>query len=181
MEELAPMARLKHALLASIVFSLTVIAPAQANSLVSTSPISGSVLVTAPSAVTLTTQAALTDIGNTVTVTDPKGARVDDGTISVDGMNVIVGLQPLKVSGDYTVAYSLLTANDVPLVGTYTFSFTAPAVISSPTPIASTATTITPSAGSGRGTSIFVLGLLFVALLVFIFLIFYARKLIRER
>jgi|APCry1669188970_1035186.scaffolds.fasta_scaffold107436_1 copper resistance protein C len=175
------MARVKHAVLAAIVFSLTVIAPAQANSLVSTSPAVGSILVSAPSAVTLTTQAPLADIGNTVTVTNPVAARVDDGTITVDGMNVIVGLQPLTVTGLYTVAYTLLTANDVPLVGTFTFSFTAPTVISSPSPTSSAATTITPTAGSGRGTAIFVLVLLFVAFLVFIFLIFYARKLIRGR
>lgn len=175
------MGRMKHALLAAIVFSLSMIAPAQANSLVSTSPISGSTLLTAPSAVTLVTESALMDVGNSVTVTDPEGARVDDGTISVDGMNVIVGLQPLKVSGRYTVAYTLLTENDVPLAGNYTFSFTAPTVISSPSPKTSDPTTITPTAGSGRGTSIFVLTLLFAALLVFIFLVFYARKIIRER
>ena len=101
------MVRLKRALVGAMILfiGLMTIAPAQANSLVGTSPISGSSLVNAPSAVTITTQGVLIDGGNTVTVTDPKGLRVDDGTITVDGMSVIVGMQALKNSGIYKVSY----------------------------------------------------------------------------
>ncbi|CAB4778030.1 unannotated protein [freshwater metagenome] len=176
------MVRLTRALVGAMILfiGLMTIAPAQANSLVGTSPISGSSLVNAPSAVTITTQGVLIDGGNTVTVTDPKGLRVDDGTITVDGMSVIVGMQALKNSGIYKVSYSLLAENDAPLEGTFTFSFTAPAVISSPTAVATVSASAAPTASSGRGTSIFVLGLLFAAFFVLVFLILYARKLIRD-
>ena len=132
-----------------------------------------------PSAVTITTQVALMDIGNSVTVTDPKGARVDDGALTVDGVNVIIGLKPLTLSGDYTVTYVLLADNDVPLEGSYTFSFSAPSVISSPTATSTTATP--PTASSSSTTSVFVIGLLFVAFVILVLLSLYARKIFKER
>ena len=49
-----------------------------ANSLTSTSPISGAILNVAPSAITLTTQAPLADMGSEISVTDPKGSKVDE-------------------------------------------------------------------------------------------------------
>lgn len=160
-------------------FSLFLVTPANANSLVNTSPISGSTLSAPPSAVTITTRVALLGTGNSVTVTDPKGARVDDGALTVDGMNVILGLKPLTLSGDYTVAYTLLADNEAPLIGSYTFSFSAPSVISSPT-ATSTATT-PPTASSGSATSMFVVGLLFAAFIVLILLSLYARKIFKKR
>jgi methionine-rich copper-binding protein CopC len=89
------------------ILSFLVISPASANSLVNSSPISGSSLLSPPSAVTITTQVALLDVGNSVTVKDPKGKRVDDGALTVDGVNVIIGLKPLTVSGIYTVTYAV--------------------------------------------------------------------------
>jgi len=44
-----------------------------ANSLVATTPVAGSTIQSAPSAITITTQLALMDAGNEVTVTDPTG------------------------------------------------------------------------------------------------------------
>ena len=159
-------------------FSLFITFPANANSLVNTSPISGSSLTSPPSAVTITTKVALLGVGNSVTVTDPKGVRVDDGALTVDGKNVIIGLKPLTRSGAYTVTYTLLANNDVPLQGSYTFSFSAPSVISSPT---AASTTIPPTAGSSSTTSVFVIGLLFLAFIVFVLLFLYARKILRKR
>ena len=159
--------------------SFFIVTPASANSLVNTSPVSGSTLSAPPSAVTITTQVALMDIGNSVTVTDPKGARVDDGALTVDGVNVIIGLKPLTLSGDYTVTYVLLADNDVPLEGSYTFSFSAPSVISSPTATSTTATP--PTASSSSTTSVFIIGLLFVAFVILVLLSLYARKIFKER
>lgn len=161
--------------------SFFIATPAYANSLVNTSPISGSILSTPPSAVTLTTQVALLDAGNSVIVTDPKGTRVDDGALTVDGMNVIIGLQSLTLSGDYTVTYALLADNNAPLKGSYTFSFSAPSVISSPTPIDTSATTAPTTASSSSATSLFVIGLLFAAFVVLVLLSLYARKIFKER
>ena len=112
---------------------------------------------------------------------DPQGARVDDGTLTVNGTNVVAGLKLLTVSGIYSVSYSLLTDNDVPLEGMYTFTFTAPSVIISPSP-----TVISPSAsgnalGNSVGVPTLVVGLMLSAAAVFLVLCFYAWKLISKR
>jgi hypothetical protein len=130
----------------------------------------------------MTTEVPLIDIGNSITVLDPQGARVDDGTLTVNGTDAVAGLKLLTVSGIYTVSYSLLTDNDIPLEGTYTFSFTAPSVITSPPP-----TVISPSAspGSSPGDSVgvptLVIALILSAVAVFLSLCFYAWKLITKR
>jgi len=149
-----------------------------ANSLVSTSPVSGASLDSAPSAVTITTEVALLDDGNEVIVTDPAGVRVDDGALAIDGVNVLIGLKPLVKTGIYTVNYSLFAENDVPLVGTFTFNFAEPTIIAPVVPEPSPAPT--PS-GNNLGTTIFVLGLLLAAVVVTLALAKYARKIYRER
>jgi len=160
-------------------FCVLVASPASANVLVNSSPISGSSLSSPPSAVTITTQIALLDVGNSVTVTDPKGVRVDDGALTVDGVNVIIGLKPLTVTGLYTVTYSLLANNQVPLQGSYNFTFSAPSVISSPS---ATSTATNPaSASSTSATSVFVIGLLFAAFIVLVLLALYARKIFKKK
>jgi methionine-rich copper-binding protein CopC len=161
------------------ILSFLVISPASANSLVNSSPISGSSLLSPPSAVTITTQVALLDVGNSVTVKDPKGKRVDDGALTVDGVNVIIGLKPLTVSGIYTVTYSLLSNNQVPLQGSYNFTYSAPSVISSPT--ATATTTNPPAPSSSSTTSVFVAGLLVAAFIVLVLLILYARKIFKKK
>ena len=149
-----------------------------ANSLVATSPIAGATLQSAPSAVTITTEIPLMDIGNEVTVTDPKGARVYDGALTIDGINAVIGLRQLVKTGIYSVNYSLFAENDLPLIGKFTFNFAEPTVVATvvpkPTP------TPTPS-GDNLGTTVFVLGLLAAALIVTVALSLYARKLYRER
>ena len=118
------------------------------------------------------------DIGNEVTVTDPKGSRVDDGALTIDGINAVIGLRQLVKTGIYSVNYSLFAENDLPLIGKFTFNFAEPTVVATvvpkPTP------TPTPS-GDNLGTTVFVLGLLAAALIVTVALSLYARKLYRER
>lgn len=165
----------------SVVFiTFLTIASANANSLVNSSPVSGSTLTVAPSSVTLTVQDSLSEMGNEVTVIDPKGARVDDGALTVNGTEALIGLKTLTEPGFYTVKYSLLTDNDVPLVGQYIFSFEAPTEIASPEP-SSSAKAKEIKSNSNFGTTIFVLFILFAAILVLILLSLYARKLYRER
>lgn len=151
---------------------------ASANSLVSTSPVAGQALQSAPSAVTIATASPLLDAGNEVTVTDPSGARVDDGTLTISDVNAMVGLKPLVKPGVYTVTYSLLSENDVPLTGTFTFNFSEPTVTATVAPQPTKAPT--PS-GNNLGTTIFVIGLLASAAIVALLLIRYARKLYDER
>lgn len=151
-----------------------------ANTLVATTPVAGASLDSAPSAVTVTTEISLMDDGNEVTVTDPSGARVDDGALTIDGVSAVIGLKQLVKTGIYTVNYSLLAENDVPLVGKFTFNFAEPTVIEPVAPQPTPIQTATPS-GNNVGTTTFVLGLLLAALVVTLALARYARKIYRER
>ena len=153
---------------------------ASANSLITTSPISGSTVATAPMSVTLTTQKALLPDANEIVVTDPAGVRVDDGTLTISEVSATIGLRPLVDSGIYRVSYTLYSEGDVPLEGSFTFNFSAPTVIS-PTEASPTPTQTQTPASSSWGTNIFFIFLLIMALFVLIALALYARKLFRDR
>jgi methionine-rich copper-binding protein CopC len=163
---------------------LLAIPMANANELISADPASGSTVLVSPSAVTITTLLPLMADGNSVEVKDPSGNRVDDGTLAIADTEALVGLIPLTVGGYYTVTYTLLAENDVPLTGNYRFNFTAPDSISSqsPTPIAIEATaSAQPSAGSSKGTDFLVIMLLVLSIFVLIGLGMYARKIFKDR
>jgi len=163
---------------------LIAIPVANANELVTADPASGSTVSFSPSAVTIITSLPLIADGNSVEVTDPSGNRVDDGTLAIADTEALVGLIPLTVSGYYTVSYTLLAENDVPLTGNYRFNFIAPDSVSSqsPSPIAIDATTSAqPSAGSSKGTDFLVIMLLVLSIFVLIGLGMYARKIFSER
>jgi hypothetical protein len=122
--------------------------------------------------------------GNSVEVTDPSGNRVDDGTLAIADTEVVVGLVPLTVGGYYTVTYTLLVENDVPLTGNYRFNFAAPDSVSSesPTPIAVEASaSAQPSAGSSKGTDFLVIMMLVLSFGILVGLGMYARKIFSER
>lgn len=153
-------------------------AAASANTLVTTSPTAGQSLESAPSAVTLTAEVPILDTGNEVIVTDPSGIRVDDGTLTIAGNEAVVGLKNFVRSGIYTVNYTLLAENDVPLTGSFTFNFAEPTIVATTAP--EPTQTPVPS-GNNAGTTMFVLGLLLAALVVTVALARYARKLYSER
>jgi methionine-rich copper-binding protein CopC len=157
---------------------------ANANELVTADPASGSTVLVSPSAVTIITSMPLMSEGNSVEVTDPSGNRVDDGTLAIADTEALVGLIPLTVGGYYTVSYTLLAENEVPLTGNYRFNFIAPETASSesPTPIAMEATaSAQPSAGSSKGTDFLVIMLLVLSIFVLVGLGMYARKIFNER
>ena len=159
------------------------VASASANSLVSTNPISGSTLSVSPTNVTVTGQVALladAPDANSITVTDPNGVRVDDGTITISDKSATVGVRPLVDSGMYTVTYSLASEGDAPLEVSFTFKFQSPSVISTANPNPEPSQSQTP-ASSSWGTNIFVIILLVVALFVTVGLSLYARKLFADR
>jgi methionine-rich copper-binding protein CopC len=156
---------------------------ASANTLVSTSPISGSTLSVSPTNVTVTGQVTLLSDApdaNSITVTDPNGVRVDDGTITISEMSAIVGVKPLTESGIYTVTYYLVAEAEVPLEGSFTFKYQSPTVISTANPTPEPTQTHTP-ASSSWGTNFFVIVLLILAVLVTVGLSLYARKLFTNR
>lgn len=156
------------------------IASASANSLITTSPTSGSTLSKPPTSITLSTQKALIPDANELVVTNAAGIRVDDGTITVNGISASIGVKPLTESGIYRVSYRLFSEGDLPLEGSFTFNFSAPNVITpvepSPTPTQSQ----TP-ASSSWGTSVFIIVILVIAFFVLIGLILYARKIFKDR
>jgi methionine-rich copper-binding protein CopC len=172
------MMRMRQIAVAIMGLLLIGISPALANTLVATTPVMGSTIQSAPSAITITTQLALMDSGSDVSVTDPTGVRVDDGALTIDGVNAVIGLKQLVKTGVYTVHYSLLAENDAPFVGTFTFNFAEPTVIATAAP---QATTSPAPSGNNFGTTVFVLGLLAAAIVVTVALSLYARKLYRDR
>ena len=156
---------------------------ASANTLVSTIPVSGSTLSVSPTNVTVTGNVALiadAPDANSITVTDPNGIRVDDGTITISDVSATVGIRPLVETGMYTVTYFLLSEGEVPLEGSFTFKYQAPSVISTANPTPEPTQSQTP-ASSSWGTNFFVILLLLLAVLVTIGLSLYARKLFAER
>ncbi len=154
---------------------------ATANTLTATSPASGAVLVAAPNAVSVTGTSVLTDQGSTISVTDPSGLRVDDGSLTVSDTTAVIGLKPLTAAGVYTVTYNLVSTTDAPVTGSYTFLFNAPASISSPSPVPQESSSTAASSKGSHTADIFVIILMVFALFVGIFLIWYARMLVRER
>lgn len=153
-------------------------APAIANSLVATSPIAGSTLKVAPSAVTITVEVTPMDMGNEITVTDPAGRRVDDGTLTVAGNDLIVGMKPITDSGVYKITYNIISEMDLPLEGSFVFNFSTPTISA---PVEVTPTTPAKVEGSDFATNLFVIGLLVASLAVLIALALYARKIFNER
>ena len=156
---------------------------AQANTLVATSPIAGSTLKAGPSAVTITTEFPLIEEGNEIAVTDPNGKRVDTGILTVLGTDAVAEMKPLETSGLYKVSYLLLSEADVPLEGSFTFTYSA-VVLSTPsasaTPQPSASATSEP-VGSNFGTNLFVIFLLGLSILVLVGMGAYARKIFKER
>lgn len=166
------------AVIGAIGLTFFMAAPALANTLVATSPIAGSTLKVAPSAVTISVEITPMDMGNEVTVTDPAGRRVDDGTLTVAGNDLIVGMKPITDSGIYTVTYNIISEMDLPLEGSFTFNFSTPTISTPQEVVPSTPTKVQ---GSDFGTNLFVIGLLAASLIVLIALALYARKIFNER
>jgi len=166
------------ALIGVIGISVFMAGPALANSLVATSPIAGATLKVAPSAVTITVEVTPMDMGNEINVTDPAGRRVDDGTITVAGNDIIVGMKEITESGVYKVSYNILSEMDSPLDGSFIFNFSTPSIS---TPAEVVPTTPAKAEGSDFGTNLFVIGLLVLSFAVLVSLALYARKIFKER
>ncbi len=166
------------ALVGVIGLTFFIASPALANSLVATSPIAGATLKVAPSAVTISVEITPMDMGNEVTVTDPAGRRVDDGTLTVAGNDIIIGMKPITDSGVYKVSYNIISEMDVPLEGSFIFNFSTPTISVPQEVVPSTPTKVE---GSDFATNLFVIGLLVTSLVVLIALALYARKIFNER
>ena len=156
---------------------------AQANTLVATSPIAGSTLKAGPSAITITTEFPLIEEGNEIVVTDPNGKRVDTGILTVLGTDAVAEMKPLETSGLYKVSYLLLAEADIPLEGSFTFTYSA-VVLSTPSASAIPQPSVSATAepvGSNFGTNLFVISLLGLSILVLVGMGAYARKIFKEK
>ena len=173
----------KAILVTAALITLLFAPAAQANTLVATSPIAGSTLKAGPSAITITTEFPLIEEGNEIVVTDPNGKRVDTGILTVLGTDAVAEMKPLETSGLYKVSYLLLSDADIPLDGSFTFTYSA-VVLSTPsasaTPQPSVSATSEP-VGSNFGTNLFVISLLGLSILVLIGMGAYARKIFKEK
>lgn len=175
--------KLKQVLLLSVFVFLNTTSPAHANSLSSSSPASGAVLVVAPTAVSVTATSPLMADGNQLSVVDPTGKPVDDGNITISDVSALVGLKSLTQTGVYTVSYTLLSQGEAPLTGSYTFLYNAPDQMSqvTATPSATTSTSTTKSGSSiFSGATFFVLLVFAAGCAMLAFLIWYARALIHQ-
>ena len=173
----------KAILITAALITLLFTPPAQANTLVATSPIAGSTLKAGPSAITITTELPLIEEGNEIVVTDPNGKRVDTGILTVLGTDAVAEMKPLETSGVYKVTYLLLSDSDVPLDGSFTFTYSA-VVLSTPSASATPQPTVSPTSepvGSNFGTNLFVIFLLGFSILVLIGMGAYARKIFKEK
>ena len=166
------------ALVGVIGLTFFIASPAFANSLVATSPIAGATLKVAPSAVTISVEITPMDMGNEITVTDPAGRRVDDGTLTVAGNDIIIGMKPITDSGVYKVSYNIISEMDVPLEGSFIFNFSTPTISVPQEVIPSTPAKVE---GSDFATNLFVIGLLVTSLVVLIALALSARKIFNAR
>jgi methionine-rich copper-binding protein CopC len=182
--KVAQLAALRSLFLAGIIATLVALVwsptTAFANAVASTSPTVGSVLTVAPNAVSVTATGSLLDQGNSIMVTDPSGNEVDDGSLTISDVTAVIGLKPLTASGIYTVSYSLLSATDAPLTGSFTFLFNAPSTLSSPSatptqPASSSSSKPVKPAGTSSSATVAVIILFVIATLVALFLVWYAR------
>ena len=174
----------RRAILATAALITLLFAPAaQANTLVATSPIAGSTLKAGPSAITITTEFPLIEEGNEIVVTDPNGKRVDTGILTVLGTDAVAEMKPLETSGLYKVSYLLLSEADIPLEGSFTFTYSA-VVLSTPSASAIPQPSVSATAepvGSNFGTNLFVISLLGLSILVLVGMGAYARKIFKEK
>ncbi len=168
------MKRASH-LLTLIFLTFISISPAFATSVVNTSPTAGSVLSVSPTAITVKANANLLAGANNLTVSDPTGARVDDGSVQIQGAVLMVGLKPLINSGLYTVNYTLVAIDDAPINGSFTFLYNAPDQMALPSP-SPTDTALATSSNANHVTDIFVIALMVFAFVLLIFLSRYAKQ-----
>ena len=149
---------------------------AAATSIVSTSPTAGSILSISPSAVSIKANSDLVEGANSIEVTNPRGVRVDDGSVQVQGSVLLVGLKPLETSGTYTVSYSLMVIDEESASGTFTFIYNSPGEVTMATPEPTVSEDPLSTNNPNRLTDLFVVGLLIFAFIVLVFLSRYAKQ-----
>lgn len=99
-------------------------APASGHAqLVKATPALSSKVFAFPKQVTLMFTDEIIDVagGNSITVTDPRGRRVNIEPTEVLGNQLIVKLRPSRLLGRYTVSYRVVSEDGHPISSRYTF------------------------------------------------------------
>jgi len=94
---------------------------AHALALVAIAPSSGAVVTHSPTQVVLTFDGALGEQGNSITVTDASGKRIDDGSLEVSGARALVGITTLTSTGVMTIDFQVVGVDGVSLEGSSNF------------------------------------------------------------
>jgi len=107
-----------------LIFSLLLLMPPSVASahafLDHSSPLVGSIVATAPHAVSLSFTQNLEPAFSSVEVTNSSGARVDVGKPQISGNSMSVGLKPLS-PGTYRVRWRALSVDTHTTQGSFTF------------------------------------------------------------
>ena len=125
-----------RALLGAFLVTVTWVAPASAHVvLVSSSPVAGANLSTAPTEVTITFDDELDPDLSSFTVTGPGSTEVGSGEVdlTVADRNVMAGPVAITVPGVYTVTYDVAGVDGHVLTGTFSFGYQATTTIPDPT------------------------------------------------
>lgn len=114
-------------LLAALALLLGPAAPASAHAvLVSSSPAADAVLPNSPAEVVLTFSEAVREIPDRIRVLGPDGARVDRGDPTFNGAVITIPIDPAGARGSYLVSYRVVSADNHPVSGAYTYAVGAP-------------------------------------------------------
>ncbi len=141
--------------------------PAQAHSaLVSSSPVDGAVLPSAPDQVVLTFNEDALSGGTVIALTGPDGAPVGVEPTVVRGPVVSAALPPLPDRGTYTVAYRVVSGDGHPETGSIRFT------VGDESDVSAQAASSTSASGLVTGAIVIVGGLALLAVIA----VAYARR-----
>ena len=130
-----------------LLLTIIIASSSQAASIVSSNPSDGAVVHVAPTQVTITADGALVEMGTSLVVSGEDGVRVDDGSVQINGSTALVGVQPLRKAGRYTVTYQLIFGDGQNLNGSYNFTLSG-SNPEKPSPTPTTIGTLPPVAHS---------------------------------
>lgn len=159
------MRRIITLLAATVIALLLGMGSARAHSeLISSSPAAESDLDLVPASIELVFNQKIQDQFAYATLTGPDGTQISRGEPSVQGERVLLPVQAGGGSGQYTVAYRVISEDGHPISGTYSFTVALPAspVAQKGTASAATATAAaaadTEESGSGSSLMLPILG-----------------------
>jgi copper resistance protein C len=115
------------------------------NELIGSDPPDGATVATSPVRVSLTFDLPVRSGFSTVTVTGPDGSQWQAGSPAEAGAVVSAPVRPLGPTGQYTIAYQVLSADGHPVRGAVRFTLTTPGPGAAAAP--------PPAARSGTATS----------------------------